>query len=288
VILSAGAMASPAILMRSGVGSAATLAELAIPVVADRPAVGQNLREHRALLMQWRVRDNASQNRDHAGWRLVLNAAAYYLTRRGLMAAATYEGRVGVKLDPSSDRADAQILLAPFSRDYVAAADGRVAMEAHGGMHVCAYILRPESRGSVTITSRDPEVLPLVRANYRTANSDRDKMIALVRYIRRYMAQGPLAPFAVEETRPGADYASDEAILDAYDRMGSGAYHASGSCRMGLDDEAVLDPHLRVRGVTGLRVVDTSAFPFLPSGNTSAPVTALAWRAADLILEEHA
>lgn len=288
VILSAGALASPAILQRSGIGPADELRVLGIPVVHDSPGVGRNLREHRALLMQWRVDDAASQNRDHGGLRLIKNALQYYLTGGGVMAAATYEGRAAVKLDPSSDRADAQILLSPFSRDYAAAAQGKIRMETHGGMHVCAYILRPESAGSLMIKSADPTALPSIRPNYRSNNSDRHKMIELVRYIRRYVRQEPLAGFVKGETRPGPEFETDEQILEAYDRMGSGAYHASGTCSMGRDEAAVVDSRLRVRGVEGLRVIDTSVFPSIPSGNTNGPVTALAWRAADLMLAERA
>ena len=111
-------------------------------------------------------------------------------------------------------------------------------------------------------------------------------MVDVVRYARRYVQQEPLASAVIAETRPGPEYQTDDEILSAYDRMGNGAYHASGSCRMGSDADSVVDPMLRVRGVPGVRVVDASIFPFIPAGNTMAPVMATAWRAADLILDE--
>ena len=282
VILCAGALATPAILQRSGVGDTEHLASLGIAVEQHSPNVGQNLREHRALVMQWRVEDALSQNREHRGWRLIKNVLRYCLTRDGLMSAATYEAGAWFKTLPGLNRPDGQFLLAPFSFDMN---KPTMDVEPRGGFHFCAYILRPESTGSVMIRSTDPSVLPTIRPNYHATEGDRRKMVDVVRFARRYVAQEPLAGIVKAETRPGPEYQTDEEIITAYDRMGNGAYHASGTCRMGSDAESVVDPRLRVRGVEGLRVVDASIFPFILAGNTAAPVMATAWRAADLILE---
>lgn len=161
-----------------------------------------------------------------------------------------------------------------------------MATEARGGMHLCAYILRPESTGSVLIRSADPREMPSIAPNYGGLETDRRKMVDLVRYARRFMSQAPISDLVSEETRPGLECDSDEAILAAYDQLGTGAYHAGGTCQMGKEEDSVVDPRLRVRGVEELRVIDTSIFPFIPAGNTNAPTMATAWRAADLILDD--
>jgi choline dehydrogenase len=282
VLLAAGALSSPAILQRSGVGPAALLRQFDIPLIAESPDVGSNLREHRALVMQWRTTDG-SLNRDHRGWRLIANVARYYADRTGLLAAATYEVGAWLKTRPEFERPDAQLLLAPYSFDFTAM---KPAVEALGGMHVCAYILRPESSGTLHIRSTNSTDLPVIQPNYRGKESDRRKMIDLVRYVRDYVGQPALAPYVESETRPGGDFATDDEIIRAYDRFGSGGYHASGTCRMGRDVESVVNERACVRGVQGLRVVDTSILPFLVAGNTNGPAMVMAWRIADMIMSE--
>ena len=283
VLLAAGALASPAILQRSGVGPADVLAAAGVELVADRPGVGGNLREHRAMVMQWKVRDELSFNADHAGLRLLGNIARYYLTGGGLLAAATYEIGAWFNTRAGLDRPDGQFLLAPYSFDY---AKGALTTESFGGMQICAYYLRPRSTGSVKITSSDPAILPRIVANYHSDPEDRAAMIAVARFAREFVRQAPLADKVFEETRPGSDFKSDDEIIAAYDRFGNGAYHASGTCRMGLDEDAVVDDRLRVRGIDGVRVIDTSILPFLVAGNTAGPAMAMSWRAADLILAD--
>jgi len=282
VILSAGALASPAILQRSGIGPKDLLASLGIPIVADNPEVGNNLREHRGLVMQWRVPDDKSHNREFHGLRLVKNVLQYYLTRTGVMSASAYELGMWFKSSPASNRPDGQILATPFTFDYDSP---KFAVEKRGGMNICVYMLRPESTGRVQIRNDDPNALPQITANYMESPVDQRAMIDSIRFARRLVATPPLSGLVLEETRPGAQYQTDEEILEAHRRYGYGSYHASGTCRMGRDANAVLDPQLRVRGVEGLRVVDTSIFPFILSGNTNGPAMVTAWRAADLILE---
>jgi choline dehydrogenase-like flavoprotein len=283
VLLCAGALSTPAILQRSGIGPAAHLRKLGIAVRHDSPELGYNLREHRGLVMQWRVHDHASQNRDFQGFRLVRNTMGYYLTRRGPMANGAYEVGAWFRSRPGLERPDGQILIAPFTFDYTSP---KFRVERGGGMNMCVYMLRPESTGSVLIASGDPAALPLITPNYASAEADRKAMVDIIRYARKLAQQGPLARYVVEETRPGPQYQTDEEILEGHRLCGYGSYHASGTCRMGKDDQSVLDPQLRVRGVDGLRVVDTSVFPFMPAGNTNGPAMAVAWRAADLILAD--
>jgi choline dehydrogenase-like flavoprotein len=283
IILSAGALSTPALLQRSGIGPAALLQRLEIPLVQDSPDVGRNLREHRGLVMQWRVPDDVSQNREYRGLRLAANTARYYVTFDGPMASGAYEVGAWFKSRPDLPRPDAQILIAPFTFDYNSPTFN---VETHGGMNFCVYMLRPESTGTVAIRSRDHDALPIINANYCELESDQRKMIDIIRFARKLAGQAALSGFVAGETRPGPEYQSDEELLQAHIKFGYGSYHACGTCRMGKDDASVVDPRLRVRGVDGLRVVDTSIFPFMLSGNTVGPAMATAWRAADLILED--
>lgn len=283
VIVCGGAMASPGILERSGIGDAERLAALGIEVVHHNPEVGEGLIEHRGLIMQWKLNRQISQNRVFSGWRLLLATARYYLTGKGPMSSAAYEIGGWFKTDPGLNRPDAQVLIAPYSFDM---AKQRTALEPFPGFNAVVYPLRPTSRGSIHIDTLDPNAAASFKPNYRATESDRRSMIGAVRMMRDYVRQSPLAEMVAEETMPGPDYQTDAEILAAYDRFGNGAYHAVGSCRMGSDGASVVDPALRVRGVEGLRVMDTSIMPVIPSGNTNGPTMAMAWRAADIILRD--
>ena len=281
VILCGGAMSTPGLLERSGVGQAEVLEALGIPVVHELPSVGEGLLEHRGIIVQWKLKDpSLSQNREFGGWRLLKSTAEYYLRGTGPMAAAAYEVGGWFKSDPKLSRPDCQLLAAPYSFDM---AKQRTALEAEPGMNVVIYPLRPTSCGSIHITTTDANAPASFSPNYRDTAEDRTAMLGALRKVRQWAAQQPLADIIVEETTPGPAIQSDQEILDAYDRLGTCGYHAVGSCRMGSDAASVVDPQLRVRGLQGLRVMDTSILPVVPSGNTNGPVLAMAWRAADVI-----
>jgi choline dehydrogenase-like flavoprotein len=283
VVISGGAMASPGILERSGIGDASRLAALGIPLVHHSPEVGEGLIEHRGLIMQWKLKRDVSQNKQFHGWRLLRSTLQYYLFRSGPMASAAYEIGGWFRTSPTLNRPDAQVLIAPFSFDF---AKNRKDVERFPGMHVVVYSLRPTSRGSIHIATRDPDAVAGFQPNYRANDPDRRSMVGAVRVVRDYVRSQPLADLVGEETMPGSAYESDDEILRAYDRFGTCAYHAVGSCRMGKDPQSVVDPALRVRGVDRLRVIDTSIMPSIPAGNTQGPTMAMAWRAADLILRD--
>jgi choline dehydrogenase len=156
-------------------------------------------------------------------------------------------------------------------------------VEPNGGVICCLYALRPESAGRVFLASADPTELPHITPNYGSVEADIRLTVHMMRYVRRLIRQPPLAPYSLEETRPGPQYQSDAELREAHRKMGYTNYHATGTCRMGKDLGSAVDPRLNVRGVSGVRVVDASIFPFMPAGNTNAPVMAAAWRAADLI-----
>lgn len=287
IILSAGTFGSPALLERSGVGDRARLEALGIEVVADRPAVGTNLREHAALAMQWRLRAGPSQNRSFSGWRLILNGIRYYLARSGPLASGAYDVGGWFKSRPGLPRPDVQIIAAPYSIDK-ARSKAELVMDGFPGMQIALYPLRPRAQGETHIVSRDPDVLPASSLDFFADAQDRREMIDAVRFVRRLVGTAPIADLIEAETRPGREADDDDAILAAYRNLATCAYHAVGTCRMGTDPDSVVDPHTRVRGTTGLHVVDLSIAPFVIAGNTFAPTAAMAWRAADLILEEDA
>lgn len=278
VLLAAGSLASPTILQRSGIGDERQLKELGITPLVNSPEVGKNLTEHRGLVMQWQVPDDISENKELSGYRLYKNAFKYVLFSKGPLATAMYEAIAWVKTGVEEERADAQILFAPFSFDYQS---GKIAIEKHGGINCVVYPLRPSSRGSISIKSANPQEMPVIHANFTSESDDKRKLIGVVNYVRKLMHVAGEGKWS--ETRPGAHFTSDEEILNIHKQLGYTSYHVSGTCRMGNDDLSVVDPHLSVRGVEGLRVVDTSIFPFILSGNTNAPAMVTAWLASSLI-----
>jgi len=281
IILSAGALESPKLLQLSGIGDGELLQRLGIPVVAHRPAVGRNLREHLLYMMQWRLRDWAgSENRQYAGPRLAANMLRYALGKRGCLGVGSYPVGGFFRTRHDVDRPDAQLMLAPFSLDFAA---GMARMEPFPGFQMFSYGLRPRSQGSLRISSPDPEQPPEIDPNYLSDPEDQAVAVQSMRMMRRIAAATPLKALIAEETRPGPAI-DDEAVLEAFRQGGQSGYHACGTCRMGSDADSVVDPHLRVRGVHGVRVMDLSVAPTMISGNTNGPVMAMAWHAADVIL----
>jgi len=287
ILLCAGAIESPKLLQLSGIGDARTLGKMGIEVVQDLPAVGQNMREHLIMTMQFRIREGYSQNREYSGWRLYKNALRYGLTRSGILANGPYDVTGFFKADKDATRPDATFVAAPFTMDLSRweGFEKPVPMEDAPGCSFVGYGLRPESKGSVTIASTDCRDHPVIIHNHLTAAYDRKVAVGTVRFIRDLMKQPAIADYIVQETLPGADYSSDDEILDAYNLMSGSGYHASGTCRMGNGPDSVVDHDLTVRGIRGLRVVDLSAFPTLVSGATNIPVMAFADRATEKILE---
>jgi choline dehydrogenase len=283
VILAAGGLASPQILERSGIGSAERLAALGIPVVHDSPDVGENLLEHRLLMMQYDLLRPLSQNPGYLGLRAIWNGARWFLTRKGPMAEGSYEAGAFVKTDPSLERPDVEILFAPYSLNLTF--EGRVDGESLHSAHFFGYPLRSRSKGSIHIRSSAPGDGPTIRPNYLSDPYDCDVTVAMFRLQRRWLRQPALEGIIGRETLPGPQVETDEQILDAFRSQGQAGLHACGTTRMGTDERAVLDAKLRVRGVSNLRVVDGGVMPTMVSANTNGPIMAIGWRAAELILE---
>ncbi len=280
VILSAGAIQSPKLLQLSGIGPGALLQSLDIPVIANSPGVGRNLREHRYLSTQYRV-IGGSLNRRFSGFGLATAVASYLFRSKGPLTHAAHEIGGFVKTRPELDHTDAQIGFGLYSMH---GGEKGVEIDPFPGMSVLGYFTRPESQGEIRIVSPDPDTPPFIDANHFSAEIDRVSAVSLFRWLRALGRQPALARWIVEETAPGPGIDSDEDILANAIALGGTAFHVCGTARMGSDGEAVLDPQLRVRGVDALRVVDTSIMPTIVSGNTNAPAMAIGLRAADFIL----
>jgi choline dehydrogenase-like flavoprotein len=283
VLLAAGSLASPKILQLSGIGPAATLRPAGVDVVADSPNVGAKMREHRVFTLQFRLTEDLGYNRllgTEAGQAAA--AQEYEDSQTGVLAAPSFDIVGFFKSRPELARPDAQIQVAPFSV-LPLEPGGALRVEQEPGVMCIGYLLRPDSEGSVRITSADPDASLDIDAGYFATEHDRTTAVGVFRAMRRLFATGPLAKRIERETLPGPAVQSDQEIIDAGLTMGGCGYHAIGTCAMGPADDDVVDPRLRVRGVENLRVVDASVLPIMISGNLNGPVSALAWRAADLI-----
>ena len=282
IILSAGAIMSPKLLQLSGIGPAEKLRALGVDILQDSPNVGANMIEHRLFMMQFRLRGKLlGANKEYKGGKLFVHMLSYLLFHKGIMAKASHEIGALVKSHRGAERPDVQFLFSPVSLDHESAT---LALEKEPGMHCFGHPIRPQSRGSIMLRSAEPSAAPVIHANYLTAEADRLAIIFATKFLRRLVQQPSIAPYVVEETRPGPNVSTDEAIIDAHVRGGQAGYHAIGTCAMGSGDQSVVDSKLQVRGSENLRVVDCSIMPTLPSGNTNGPAMAVAWRAADLIL----
>lgn len=285
VVLCAGAYHSPQILQLSGIGPGAHLQGLGIDVVADAPGVGANLQDHLMLPMTWRLRDGAfSYNREIGGMRLVWNVLRYLATRKGPMTIPAAEIGAFVKSDPALDRPDIQFHCLPVSGEVTSTAkDGKASLYPFPGLTLAPCQVRPESRGTSMAGSPDPFAVPHIVHNYLMEAEDQRIALAGMRIAREVMAQPAMAEVVHSETDPG-DVAASEDDLLAYARLaGATGYHPVGTCRMGSDEGAVVDPQLRVRGIEGLRIADASVMPRLTSGNTHAASVMIGERAADMI-----
>jgi choline dehydrogenase-like flavoprotein len=250
----------------------------------NRSAVGLNLREHKTVSQQLRLKrqyDDCSLNRQMSGWRAALNGARYMLLKDGPLAA-TYDLNAFIKTQPGLAQPDAQILFWGLTLDRNVPG---IKLESEPGLLAMGYPLRTDSTGEIRLRSADPADPPLIHTSFLTTEHDQQVTVGLFRWLRRLFLRPELADFVERESFPGQQVQSDDEILDAA-RRDETCQHANGTCRMGGGEDAVLDEKLRVRGVQGLRVVDLSAMPTQVSGNTNGPVMALAWRAADLILQD--
>ncbi|MEJ6784775.1 GMC family oxidoreductase [Aminobacter sp. Piv2-1] len=285
VIVACGAIQSPQLLQVSGIGRADVLSAAGVNVVAELPGVGRNFAEHLVVALPYRLARLHGHNRRLSGLRLVGEVLRYYLAGTGLMSFGASEMGGFVRSSPDIAYADLQLSLSPytFARGLL---QGRLKLEDKPGLTIIGYALRPESRGEITIRTADIRDMPPIQPNWLATEHDRRTAISMMRIMRNFVVQPALQPYVKEELWPGRAVQSDDEMLAAFRSTFVSGLHAVGTCRMGNDANAVVDERLRVHDVQGLRVVDASVIPAPISGNTNGPVMALAWRAADLILEE--
>ena len=290
VILAAGAVGSPHLLLLSGVGPAAQLQRHGVGVVLDRDGVGKNLHDHLQMRLKYRFHDGPDTlNQQYRSlWRRAWIGIDYALRRRGPLTMTASTVGAAAKSDPSQEWPNLCFIILPFS--YTAGSVAR-SFDPYSALTVCVYDGRPTSRGELTLASADPAAAPLQRYNYLTTDRDRRVAADAVRVTRRMMAQPAFAPYRPEEMSPGAAVPdSDEAALEAFARRdGTTVFHPVGSAKMGLpsDPLAVVDARLKVLGLAGLRVADASVMPAITAGNTNAPVMMIAEKAAAMIRADH-
>ncbi|AIU27737.1 GMC family oxidoreductase [Pandoraea pnomenusa] len=279
VVLSAGAFNSPQLLMCSGIGPAAQLRAHGVAVLVDAPGVGENLQDHIDFIINKYVAHRELVGYTPAGlWHLLTQGFEYLRTRRGLFASNVAEAGGFLKSDPALARPDLQMhFLVGVCDNH----NRRLHLPRGLSLHAC--VLRPRSRGRVTLASADMRDAPRIDPAFLQAQEDVDTLLRGVRVIRRILAAPSLARFGGRELHTrGVE--SDEALTALIRERADTIYHPVGTCRMGSDATSVVDPALRVRGVEGLRVVDASIMPTLIGGNTNAPSIMIGEKAADLML----
>ena len=283
VILAAGSIGSPHIMLLSGIGPGHELQGHGIPVALDKPGVGANLHDHLQLRLIYKVDGIITLNeRYHAPFGMARMLAEYALFRRGPLTMAPSQLGLFTRSDRDQERANLQYHVQPLSLD-------RFGEPLHTFPAFTASVcnLRPTSRGHVRLRSRNPAEAPLIKPNYLATDQDRRVAANAIRLTRRIVAQPALAPFHPDEYLPGAkvDDADEQALTKAAGDIGTTIFHPVGTAKMGLasDPMTVVDERLRVNGIERLRVVDASVMPSITSGNTNAPTMMIAEKGAALI-----
>lgn len=289
VIVSGGPLESPQLLERSGIGRPDVLEAAGIPVVVASPKVGENLREHRGVTLQVKLSGVEGFNKQASTFvRQMWAGFKYLFTRSGLIAHGGYNVVAAYRSDPAATRPDTHAFFTPISTSKVNPISGRLVVDKFPGARFVVSSTFPTSAGSVHVTSPDPARPPRIVANFLATQHDRDLAVKVLRKGREILATEPFSRYVTEELEPGPQLQTDQEIIDFTLDKGVAGLHTLGTCAIGPDDGDVVDGHLRVRGVEGLRVVDSSVFPQMPSGNCSAPTQALAWIASGIILADNA
>jgi choline dehydrogenase len=282
VILAAGALQSPQLLLLSGIGPSGAICPHGIPVQHELAGVGENLQDHLQIRLIYRLTKPITTNDD---LRTLIGKARiglrWLLTRSGPLAVGINQGGLFTRVMPGPGTPDIQFHFATLSADM---AGGQPHPWSGCTFSVCQ--LRPESRGTVSLRSADPFAAPVMRANYLATETDRRCTVEGIKFARRLAGTQALHPLILSEEKPGPGVTDDAGLLDFARASGATIFHPSGTCKMGTDPLAVVDPALRVHGMEGLRVVDCSIMPTLVSGNTNAPVVMIAEKASDIILAE--
>lgn len=281
IILSAGAIASPCILQRSGIGDRAVLEKHGIEKVHHLPGVGQNLMDHLEVYFQFHCKEPVSLNSKLGPLSKLRIGLQWIIFKTGLGATNHFESCAFIRSKAGVKSPDIQYHFLPGAIRY----DGTPSVKGHGfQVHVGPN--KPKSRGRVEISSRDPIAAPNIKFNYLSAEEDVEDWRHCIRLTREIMAQPAMDKYRGAEIQPG-EHVHSNTEIDVWvkDNVES-AYHPSGTCKMGTDEVSVVDPECRVRGLEGLRIVDASIFPNIPNGNLNAPTIMVAEKAADIILNK--
>ena len=290
VILSAGPIITPKLLELSGVGQSALLRGLGIDVRHELPGGGENLQDHLQTRMNYRIKKGVTANNLlNSKLRGGLELMRYLTTMKGIMSTPTAIAHAMLKTDKTLSKADfkLQITLYSAATRYIAGGSSGIAVDPFPGIQLGQFQIYPESRGSVHVTSADPSVNPAMNANYLSTEVDRDKVLKAMKIVREIAAQPAMAAHIVSETMPGKDCVSDGDLMDYIKENGETSWHPIGSTRMGSGPMDVVDARLRVHGLAGLRVIDSSIMPTMPATNTNIPTIAIGEKGAVMVLEDN-
>ncbi|MDF0606864.1 GMC family oxidoreductase [Neisseriaceae bacterium TC5R-5] len=284
VILAAGAIGSPLLLQRSGIGPADLLQTLAIPVQHALAGVGKNLQDHLQLRLVYKVSNVPTLNQLANSWSGKLAMGWEYLWRRsGPLAMAPSQLGAFVKSSPERERANLEYHVQPLSLERFGEA-----LHPFPAFTASVCDLQPLSRGYVQLSSPALESVPLIQPNYLSHSQDQLTAAEAIRLTRRIVAASALARYQPEEYKPGSHYQQQAELITAAGQIGTTIFHPVGTCKMGVDELAVVDPRLRLHGVRGLRIADASIMPTITSGNTNSPTLMIAEKAARMILQDAA
>jgi choline dehydrogenase len=283
VILAAGSVNSPHLLQLSGIGAPSLLAEHGIPVVHELPGVGENLQDHLQLRTIYKVSGLPTLNsRANSLIGKAGMALEYALLRRGPMTMAPSQMGGFTRSSPEHATPNLQFHVQPLSLDRFGEP-----LHSFAAFTATACNLRPRSRGYIRLKSADPLAAPAIQPNYLADPVDKEVAVDAIRLVRRIVLDSAaFKPHVPQEFRPGPELVGDEELAHAAGDIGTTIFHPVGTCRMGDDDEAVVDPRLRLRGLSGVRVADASIMPTITSGNTNSPTVMIAEKAAQMILDD--
>lgn len=280
VILCGGAFNSPQLLELSGIGDPERLSDLGITVAHELRGVGANLQDHFVVRMRWRIKNTVTLNEKVRGLRAVGEGLKYLFGRTGALTMATLPIGAFIRSRPELETPDIQFQIFPGSYDSIEARK----LDNQPGVTIGVTLLHVEGRGHVHARSSDPKAPPAIWHNMLSTETDRRTAVAGMWAARRLMAAEAVRSYVAFETTPGNGAQDDDAFLEYARQVGASNWHPAGTCKMGIDPMAVVDPTLSVYGMEGLRVVDASVMPNVISGNTNAPTIMIAEKAADMIL----
>lgn len=281
VILSAGAIGSPQVMMLSGLGEAAHLGAHGIEVMADLPGIGRNLQDHLQARLVFKCNERTLNDEVRTLMNQARIALKYAMFRSGPMTMAASLATGFLRTSDDLETPDIQFHVQPWSAD--SPGEGVHSFSAFT-TSVCQ--LRPESRGRIRLTSSDPRAYPAIHPNYLATETDRRTIVEGIKIARNIAAQEPLISKITEEFRPGRDAQDDAALLEWARNSATTIYHPAGTCKMGSGRDAVVDERLRVHGIGGLRIADCSIMPEIVSGNTNAPAMMIGEKASEMIVED--